>query len=144
MDFRRLTFSHGDRPSRLRHGLFTYERWRTNALGGRYGTTLVVEFDTDRDRRVDRELRIRRKDGRLWAGMFQEQPYFDDLVSEQVRVWRPNRRGVKIAFQARLLGKGIRSYTWRVWWFDRGGLECPGSCGTDFAPKRGWFKHVHR
>lgn len=139
MDFRRLTFGHGDEAGVLRHGLETRKRWKTRELGGPHGVTFYVDFDTDGDRDVERRLRIRRKDGELWAGMFRGRR-LRKSVPGHIRVWRPGPRGAKVRFAAGLLGDGVEEYRWRVHWANRN-LACPGSCSTDFAPGKGWYEH---
>ncbi len=139
MDFRRVTFGHADASEQLRHGLETRRRWKTKRLGGRYGTTLAFDFNLDGDRRQERQLRIRRRDGQLRAGMFRGERWHK-RVRGDVRVWRPDRRSVKVQFHVRLLRNGIASYRWRaVWWPRYAG--CISTCGFDVAPGRGWFRH---
>jgi hypothetical protein len=138
MDFRRLTYGHGDAGKTLRHGVYTLKRWKTRRLGGRHGTSITIRFDTDGDRLPERRLEIRRKDGELWAGMFRGKDLLKPVRGE-VRVWRPNRRSVKVAFRPALLDERVR-YRWYVEWSDRG-LACAGSCQSDHAPQRGWFTH---
>ena len=142
MDFRRLTQGHGEQPRRVRHGLRTAERWRSRALEGRHGTTIVFEFETDRYGDADMQLRVRRKDGR-WRAYLYEGKYFFRHVPGKVRVWRPGRRSLKVGFSADLLRDGIRRYRWTAWHYDRN-LACPGSCHTDHAPDRGWYEHQVR
>lgn len=139
MDFRRLTFGHGDSGRTLRHGFYTEKRWKTRRLGGRHGTTIDITFNTDRDQRGERSIEIRRKDGELQARMFRGR-YLLKPIPGDIRVWRPDRRSVKVAFAPRLLGERVRRYRWYVVWYDRG-LACPGSCGNDFAPNKGWYEH---
>lgn len=139
MDFRRLTFGHGRSESVVRHGIRTLKRWKTKELGGRHGVTIHVHLDTDGDERVERSLRIRRKHGSLWAGMFRGK-HLRKSVGGRIRVWRPDRRSVKVRFPVRMLGDEVRRYRWRVWWAQRA-LACPGSCSTDSAPDRGWYEH---
>jgi hypothetical protein len=139
MDFRRLTFGH-ERPARaLRHGIETSKRWKTKRLGGKHGVSIYVDFNTDDDRHMERGLEIRRKDGELWAGMFRGK-YHRKRVPGRVRVWRPDRRSVKVRFPKRLLGDDVDGYRWVVWRARRG-VYCPGSCHTDFAPNRGTYEH---
>ena len=140
MDFRRLTQGHGRTPRVLRHGIRTLERWKTKRLGGRHGTTIAIDFNTDDDGGTERGIRIRRKDGELTARMFRGK-YLRKPVDGRIAVWRPDRRSVKVRFHARVLGAGVDEYRWRVYWWDRG-VGCTGSCSTDFAPGRGWFEHV--
>ena len=139
MDFRRASFGHGPAGGVVRHGLRTIKRWKTKDMGGRHGVTIYVEVNTDDDRRVEREVRIRRKRGAIWAGMFRGK-YFRKRVEGRVRAWRPDRRRVKIGFRVRMLGDGVDRYRWRVFWANRA-VACPGSCHTDFVPDRGWFEH---
>lgn len=139
MDFRRLTFGHGRNESVVRHGVRTIERWKTKVLGGRHGVTIHVHLNTDDDWRAERSLRIRRKHGELWAGMFRGK-YLRKRVAGRVRVWRPDRRSVKVRFDVRMLGDDLERYRWNVSWAQRD-IACPGSCSTDTAPDRGWFEH---
>ena len=139
MDFRRATFGHADRPRMLRHGIETRKRWKTRDLGGRHGVTIYFELNTDDDRRAERSLRVRRKKGELWARIFRGR-YHRKRVRGPVRVWRPDRRSLKVRFHARLLGDDIDRYRWAVFWSNRD-VYCPGSCHQDFAPHRGWYEH---
>ena len=139
MDFRRVAHGHGKAPGTLRHGIETRLRWRTKTLGGRHGTTIAIDFDTDGDRGVERQLRIRRKAGELVARMLRGK-FQDKEVPGRVEVWRPDHRSVKVRFRAGLLGADVAEYRWRAHWWDRG-LACPGSCHTDYAPNKGWYGH---
>lgn len=139
IDFRRLTFGH-ERPARaLRHGIETRKRWKTKWLGGRHGVSIYIDFNTDDDRRMERGLEIRRKDGKLWAGMFRGR-YHRKRVPGRVRVWRPDRRSVKVRFGKGLLRDELDGYRWTVWWANRD-VVCPGSCSIDHAPNRGRYEH---
>lgn len=138
MDFRKVTHGHGNDGKSLRHGIYTARRWKTKRLGGRHGTSITIRFDTDGDRRPERRLEIRRKDGELWAGMFRGRNLLRP-VPGNIRVWRPSRRSVKVAFDPALLDERVR-YRWYVDWSDRD-IACAGSCHSDQAPQRGWFTH---
>lgn len=139
MDFRRITFGHGRKAGTVRHGFETRKRWKTKWMGGRHGVTIYVEISTDDDPRVERQLRIRRKHGELWAAMFRGK-HHRKRVPGAVRVWRPDRRSVKVRFATRLLGDGVEGYRWYAWWANRD-LYCPGSCSSDRAPDRGRYEH---
>lgn len=139
MDFRRLTFGHGRKAGTVRHGIETRKRWKTKWLGGRHGISFYVELNTDDDRRFERQLRIRRKNGELWAAVFRGK-YHRKRVPGHVRVWRPGRRSVKVRFATRLLGDDVDRYRWYVWWANRD-VVCPGSCSEDHAPDRGAYEH---
>lgn len=138
MDFRRASFGHAD-GRRLQHGIATRERWKTKELGGRHGVTIYFDFSTDDDARIERLLRVRRWNGELRGRMFRGK-YHRKRVPGAIRVWRPDRRSVKVRFPARLLGDGVEQYGWRVHWSNRR-VACAGSCHTDFAPNRGWYEH---
>lgn len=140
MDFRRATQGHGAKPRQLRHGVHTYKRWKTKVLGGRRGTTIVIYFDVNGKNRPERQVKIRRKDGKLWAAMFRGRPYFRRRIPGRVLVWRPDRRSIKVGFPARLLRDDIDRYRWRIEWWARNTV-CPGSCHDDWAPNRGWYEH---
>lgn len=137
MDFRRVTSGHG---GGLRHGLRTMKRWKTKELGGPHGVTIYVDFDVDGDRRVEREVRVRRKHGELQARMFRGR-YLRKEVEGRLVAWRPDRRSLKVRFPAGLLGDDVESYRWRVFWAQRD-LACTGSCHTDSAPDQGWYEHT--
>ncbi len=139
IDFDRVTFGHGPKARVLQHGIRTRERWKTKDMGGRHGVTIYLELDVDGDRASERLLRMRRKDGELWARMFRGKDYRKE-IGPALRVWRPDRRSIKVRFPLRLLGDGVDRYRWRAGWTQRG-VACPGSCHTDFAPRRGWFEH---
>lgn len=139
MDFRRASFGHGRAERVVRHGVRTRKRWKTKELGGRYGVTVYLQVSNDDDRRVERSLRIRRKHGELWGGMFRGK-YFRKKVDGRVRVWRPDRRSIKVAFPVRMLGDDVERYRWYVFWAKRD-TYCPGSCHSDTAPDRGWYDH---
>lgn len=138
MDFRRVTFGHGDRPRVLRHGIETRKRWKTKELGGRNGVTIYFQLNTDDDARAERVLRVRRKDGELWGRVFRGKYYRKEVG--RAHVWRPDRRSLKVRFHRRLLGEGVARYRWSVHWSNRD-TACPGSCHVDFAPHRGWYEH---
>lgn len=140
IDFDRVTFGHGRTHRELRHGLHTRERWKTRDMGGRHGVTIYFDFDTNDNRSPDRRLRVRRKHGELLAQMYRGK-YFRKKLGGPLRVWRPDRRSIKIRFPVRLLGKGLEDYGWQAGWYNRR-LNCPGSCHSDYAPRRGWFEHT--
>lgn len=139
MDFRRVSFGHGETSHRIRHGLETRKPWKAKRLGGRFGTTLAFEFNLDGDRRPERQLRIRRREGKLRAAVFRGERW-RKRVRGWVHVWRPDRRSARVEFDSRLLGEGVDSYRWRATWWQRY-AGCIGSCGYDVAPRRGWVTH---
>jgi hypothetical protein len=101
--------------------------------------TIHISFDTDGDRRAERAVKMRRKDGELWAHVFRGK-HLRKKVGDPLRVWRPNRRSIKVELPVRLLGDDLDRYRWRAGWGNRA-LACAGSCHTDYAPHRGWFEH---
>lgn len=139
IDFRRVTFGHGRRPALVRHGIRTMKRWKTKDLGGPHGVTFFFHLDTDGDRGVERALRVRRKNGHLWGGMFRGK-HLRRHVRGRVEVWRPDRRSLEVRFPVRMLGDDVERYRWQVSWAQRQ-IGCPGSCHSDHAPGRGWYEH---
>lgn len=139
IDFRKVTYGHGRNDRLLRHGIHTRERWKTRDMGGRHGVTIYLEIDVDGDRAAERMVRMRRKDGELWARMFRGKR-FREKVGAELRVWRPNRRSIKVRFPLRLLGHDLERYRWSAGWHNRA-VACTGSCHTDSAPHRGWYEH---
>ena len=141
MDFRRLSQGHGTEHRNIRHGIRTLKRWPTRDLGGPHGVSFLIGFDIDGDAGREREIRIRRKDGHLWAGMFKGRGFWKRTpVPGHIRVWRPTRFSVKVGFATDLLAEGLDKYRWSVSW----GLRkagCTGSCESDDAPNRGWYTH---
>lgn len=128
--------AHGHAPGGvLRHGVGTYGTWRGRALR-EYG--LRIDFDIDKDRKVERQLRVDYLKGRLRAAIYGGR-FFDRRASGRVRVRRPNRRSLWVSFAADTLEEGLRRYRWRVLVYARG--VCPGSCPADAAPPRGWIRH---
>lgn len=138
IDFDKATYGHGKGRS-VRHGVHTRERWKTKDMGGRHGVTIYFHFDTDDDRRVERMVRMRRKDGELWAQTFRGK-YLRKRVGEPLRVWRPDRRSIKVRIPLRVLGDDLDGYRWLAGWYNRDTF-CPGSCHSDWAPHDGWFVH---
>lgn len=139
IDFDRVSFGHGRTARVLQHGVHTRKRWKTKDMGGRHGVTISIAFDNDGDRSSERLLRMRRRDGELWARMFRGKGYRKQ-IGGPLQVWRPDRRSIKVRFPLRLLGSELDRYRWRVSWSNRR-IGCAGSCHTDFAPQRGWFEH---
>lgn len=139
IDFERVTFGHARRAGVLRHGIVTRERWKTKDMGGRHGVTIYLELDVDGDRAAERMVRMRRKDGELTARMFRGK-HLRKRIGGDLRVWRPNRRSIKVRFPLRLLGEDLDRYRWSAGWYNRD-VACAGSCHTDYAPHRGWFEH---
>lgn len=139
IDFRRATYGHGRKAGVVRHGLHTREPWKTKDMGGPHGVTIYLELDVDGDRAAERMVRMRRKDGELWARMFRGK-HHRKRIGGGLRVWRPNRRSIKVRFPLRLLGDDLDRYRWRAGWYNRE-LGCAGSCHSDYAPHRGWFEH---
>ena len=139
MDFRRLRQSHGDAHRRVRHSIRTEKPWRASVLGGENGVTIKIEFNTDDDRAWERQIRIRRRDGRLRAHMWRAND--DRRLADKVRVWRPNRYSVSVAFSADALKDGVRAYGWRVSWTRRSNQPQPAIVYWDSAPGRGWYRH---
>ena len=140
MDFRRVMVGHGKVRGTVRHGVRTHRRWRTRVLGGRYGVTIYLEINLEGGRRPEKMIRIRRKDGALWAQMF-EGNWWLHRVPGSVGVWRPTRRSLKIAFDRDMLGEDVDRYGWSFSWGNRR-TACPGSCHNDWAPDKG--EYVHR
>ena len=139
IDFDRVSYGHGRTAGLLRHGVHTRERFKTKDMGGRHGVTIYFLFETDGDERGERMLRVRRKDGKLSGRMFRGK-YFFKKVGGRVRVWRPDRRSLKVRFPLRLLGDDLERYRWSASWYNRR-IACPGSCHSDYAPHNGWFTH---
>jgi hypothetical protein len=139
MDFRRLGQSHGDAHRRVRHRIRTQKPWKTSVLGGDNGVTIEITFNTDDDRAWERQIRIRRRDGRLRAHMWRAND--DRRLADKVRVWRPNRYSVSVAFSADALKEGVRAYGWRVRWVWRSNRDQPAVVYWDWAPGRGWYRH---
>lgn len=134
LDLRWAAHGHaGD--DRLRHGIGTYERWRNRALRS---YRFRVDFNLDKDRAAERQLRVRFARGRLRAAMY-EGDYFDQKVPGRVAVRRPNRRSLWVSFFRSLLKEDLARYRWRALVYLQG--VCPGSCPLDAAPARGWIRH---
>jgi hypothetical protein len=147
MDFRRVMHGHGNTHRRVRHGIRTVRPWDTGVLGGQRGVTIAIHFNLDRDPAWERQLRIRRVHGRLWAGLFKG--YKDATrIPGKVRIWRPDQRSVRVAFHLDALKDGLTRYRWKATWWQRGPY-CPESegCYQDDAPDQGLFTrywYVHR
>ena len=139
MDFRRLRQGHGDSYRRVRHGIRTEKPWETGVLGGANGVTIEVTFNTDDDNAWERQIQIRRRNGRLWAGMFRGSDY--RRLPVKVRVWRPSSYSVSVAFSADALKDGVRAYGWQVRWVRRSDFPQPAIVYWDRAPGRGWYRH---
>jgi hypothetical protein len=140
MDFRRLRQGHGDAYRRVRHSIRTEEPWKTSVLGGVDGVTIEIRFNTDDDSAWEREIRIRRRDGRLRASMWRRSDY--RRLPVKVKVWRPNRYSVSVAFSADALKDGVRAYGWQVSWAQRSDSDQPAVVYWDSAPASGgWYRH---
>lgn len=135
VDVKWASHGHLKEGGALRHALGTHARWRSRALRS---YRVRIDFDLDKDAAAERQLRVRYKDGRLRAAMYRGE-FFDVEVQGRVRVRRPNRRSMWVAFAPDLLRKDLARYRWSVLVYARG--TCPGSCPADSAPDRGWVKH---
>lgn len=139
MDFRRLRQSHGDPHRRVRHGIRTVKPWKTDVLGGENGVTLEISFNLDSDLEWEREVQIRRLNGRLRADMYRGSDY--RRLPVKVRVWRPSQYSVRVGFPADALKDGVNAYGWRVTWSRRGDGASPGIVYWDSAPEQAWYRH---
>lgn len=91
----------------LAHTIEMHNRWRTRALRGS-PSAIHLYFETDGDRRSERQLTIDVKRGTLQATMTNG----NERVIGRAKVWRVDRRTVRVAFRRRLLRRGIDSYRW--------------------------------
>lgn len=108
-------------PRTIRLRLTTYETWESQVLersSSNERRFVSFEFDTDGDTSGDAQRRvvIRYVDGQLEAGMYADGTSGDPLgpPMASVGVRRPDEHSVKVWFPRRLLGKGIRTYSWRT------------------------------
>ncbi len=127
----------------------TYERWRSRLLSG-VKNFISVEFNLDRDPRIERCMVVTNTTDGLIARMYRQCIYFDDPLVGAGNATRPNRYSVRISFRKRLLGPGIRVYAWRAissYQDAEPGGSCPppephgdGGYGSCSDPAR-WVRH---
>lgn len=142
LDVRRVVHSHGGEEGRVRHKLASHETWRSRVLRKK-GWRIAFFFSIDKNvHDAERRIVIRQRNGELHATYFAGS-HATERQEADVRVRRPDRRSVSIAFDPDLFRDGIRAYRW--WtvvyeWTDGGAAICDSPC-TDHAPNSGSLRH---
>ncbi len=132
LDIKSVWHAHGPKL-RLVHGIRTYKPWRSRIL--RFEKNwLALTFDSaDGYPRGNRFLWIkysRRRD--LTATMYRPGEHPNEKFIGEARVWRPNRRTVKVSFPRRFLR---RRQIDRYWWSAMSSYEDPNSESCPETPR---------
>lgn len=114
LDVKSVRHSH-DEP-RLVHSVRTFKRWRSRALAGDESYIGFYLDAGNKRTRADRFVWVSWKEGRgLYAEIFRPLVHANGERLGPVRVWRPDRRSVRISLRRSQLSDGIKNgYTWRV------------------------------
>lgn len=120
----------------LRHRVVTYERW-SNAVLDHSEENRRVSFFFKRGPGIDDFYQVWVRagaDGQLVGKMRRgQEPHITTIG--WVRVWRPDRHSVTIAFPKRYLGRNLTSYRWSVGtsYEDESSSRCAGDPDEDFV-----------
>lgn len=127
LDIATVTAGHA-RGHQLRYVITMEEPWSNSILtneGARSEATgISLPLKLKRGEGVDAAIYVGlNDDGSLYAEVFRSRS------RGYARVWRSNRRTVKLEFPERMLGRGLDAYKWKV----RTSFHDPDSadCGTD-------------
>lgn len=117
------------RPGRLVLTIGTYERWEDALLEGPARNFIAFEFNLDVDKKRERRVFVRYKNGELVAEMFGP-GYGDPSLQEplaQVDLRRADSHSVTVAFSKRLLRRQIEEYRWvgTASFEDQESADCP-------------------
>jgi len=92
----------------LTHTVTMHEAWNYEEPGG---LDLVLSFNTDRDRRVERELRLHVQDP---ANPYAEMTDAKGRIRGYARISRPDELAITFAFPKGLFGRNLTRYRWKA------------------------------
>jgi hypothetical protein len=134
-DIRRVLHGHGGHDGDVRHSLRTHGKWRSELLQDN-NLRMGFDFSIDGHSDVERRIVLRKTRGGLRATMYGGR-YLQNERRGRIRVWRRDRRSVRITFASDLLRRRhLGRYWWRAW---ASYESCPVDDQTpclDAAPRR--------
>ena len=116
LDIRKIAHRHRQ-GGRLTHTVRTYEAWRVRELPRNNENYISFYMDDGTAKtKSDRFVWVRRsRNNRLRARLYRPLTHPNGEFLGAVRVWRPDRRSVRISLRTTQLGKAMADgYRWRV------------------------------